>query len=376
MIYLLIPLLLVILILLISVMKLKKTINIYKKNLVEIKSKALETEENNLLKEILRASYEKEELSKATRKICNIIKSNYNTSYCSILLFNEREGFKIISSNIEKEYILDIENYCNEIFNKLDSNKEIAIIQCSDRYLQYPSADKRKIEYLYFIPLYFNDTEERKITGGLLIEDKKRDNIEKIEGDFFKTVIESITISLQNLIYYDKIVALHMTDELTQVYNRRYMEKFINEEITRLINTTETFTLVIFDIDHFKKFNDTYGHPFGDKVLKIVSTFVKENIRQNYDQVFRYGGEEFIIYFKNTNNKDIFHKLDKIREDISSLELITENNEMVNVTISFGMAEYSKHGTTIKKLIDNADQALYKAKEKGRNRIIAYEDIK
>lgn len=132
-----------------------------------------------------------------------------------------------------------------------------------------------------------------------------------------------------------------------------------------------TFSIALFDIDHFKKFNDTYGHRHGDKVLTEVAQFVKNNIRED-DTVFRYGGEEFLIHFNKTNNKEIISRLERIRSGIEKLKIQNDKGEVTPVTASFGLAEYPTHGETPDELIENADKALYKAKNDGRNRIVTY----
>jgi diguanylate cyclase (GGDEF)-like protein len=125
------------------------------------------------------------------------------------------------------------------------------------------------------------------------------------------------------------------------------------------------------DIDHFKKFNDTYGHPFGDIVLKGVAAKLESCVR-DIDTAARYGGEEFVLILDKTSHKTAKDLVERIRQAIESMTFRTNEGKDVKVTMSFGIAEYSQHVREIKDLVSWADQALYKAKQKGRNRVEIY----
>ena len=117
----------------------------------------------------------------------------------------------------------------------------------------------------------------------------------EVETDFFEVVTETITLALQNLIYFEKIRDRAYIDGLTQIYNRKYMDIFLPKKTKAYVHNNINFAIVMFDIDYFKKFNDTYGHQFGDLVLRELSKIVSKNIRE-IDVLFRYGGEEFVIF--------------------------------------------------------------------------------
>ncbi len=154
-------------------------------------------------------------------------------------------------------------------------------------------------------------------------------------------------------------------DFLTGAYNR----DFFNEYMKRIINNAERyrrkFSLLIFDIDYFKKINDTYGHSTGDYVLKAISEIVKKNIRKS-DVFVRIGGDEFIIIFSEINKLSGATIADKIRKIIGENKYI--GIESGQVTISMGITDYEEKDT-LENIIDKADKALYSAKEKGRNRV-------
>lgn len=337
----------------------------------QLHRQALSTEGNTLLRKILKLAITSKEgtIAETTEKICEALIEYYKLDYCTLLLYEQR-GFSIVSSNVEEKYRSYIELYANRCLEEMELGSA-KILSCENDYLQYPTAAQRGIKYCYLIHLNTD-----KLLGALLIENRESTLLDNIEEDFFEIVKENIAIVLQNLINNDKLVTAAMVDGLTQVWNRIYMEKRLKEEIQNHIVSGAHFSISVLDVDHFKKFNDTYGHIHGDKVLKEISKFIASKIRVNIDFIARYGGEEFVIFFRKTSNKDIFEKLDRIREEIALLEISNEQGVVTPVTASFGLAEFPKHGHTIEELIEAADKALYYSKQNGRNRVTCYDEIK
>jgi diguanylate cyclase (GGDEF)-like protein len=161
------------------------------------------------------------------------------------------------------------------------------------------------------------------------------------------------------------------TDALTQIPNRRWInEKLIALDGTQLLNIMP-FSIIMSDVDHFKNFNDTYGHRAGDIVLQMVSSVFTDNLRPT-DQVARYGGEEYLVFLPQTPPKMAENVANKLREAISAAEAKDDDgNTLPQVTISMGLCTYVE-GMTVENMISKADEALYKAKEAGRNRVIIY----
>ena len=162
-------------------------------------------------------------------------------------------------------------------------------------------------------------------------------------------------------------------DGLTGVYNHRYFQNILDQEISRALRHPSHISILLIDIDHFKKFNDTYGHQTGDFVLKEFARLLQENIRK-YDTLARYGGEEFVIILPETAAEDAFAVAEKLRAIIFSAAL-ADNRETYHVTASFGLAcskPSVEDNFTKSAFISRADEALYEAKEKGRNKVVAY----
>jgi diguanylate cyclase (GGDEF)-like protein len=338
------------------------------------KNRAMDTEKNTILSKILSVFMEKDELPRACEKLVRILISYFKIDYCSLFLADERQDFRIVATNIRD--IQDrqlLEEYTNKEIKKLRENQEALAYSSPNSALEYTFAKERGIRYYFLIPLKVND----KNIGCLVIENCNCNPRDCFEEDFFNLVVENTAVIVQKFIYDDLIVSMAMKDGLTQIYNRAYIIKHINSEIQKHNITGDRFTIVMFDIDHFKKFNDTYGHLFGDEVLKHLARYFQKNIRGT-DYIARYGGEEFIMFFPHADNSTIYTKLDNLRIELSKLPVTMEvDGEMKTayVTASFGMSEFPGDGITVSKLIENADKALYYSKENGRNRVTIYRNI-
>ena len=167
---------------------------------------------------------------------------------------------------------------------------------------------------------------------------------------------------------FEYTYALATTDGLTELYNHRYFQEqmLLNAETSKRYNSE--FSLILIDIDYFKKFNDNYGHQAGDAVLKQVAQVLKKNVRST-DIVCRYGGEEMAIILSNTNNEEARTTAQKICEIVAQKSFKLGNDLEKNVTISLGVATYPHHGITPQEMIKYSDECLYKAKENGRNQV-------
>lgn len=309
--------------------------------------------DNTILKEILDkvSTNELNFVDSSAINIINVLKQHYKIDFCTILI-KENDTLKVITSNVDLLYYDELEKHCCDLLTK---TKGRAIINTGeDTFLDYNSANKRAIKYSYFIPL--------GNIGALFIENHDIYAGNDFEVEFFTVVMKNIGIILQNCIYQDKISKLAMKDNLTSLYNRNYLMKHI--EILR--KKEVPIILAIMDIDKFKNVNDTYGHDFGDVVLKEASNFIKNRLEDD-DEIYRWGGEEFVISFTNQDMNMVFEKLNNIREELSNYN-ITDGVTNLKITASFGLAEFSE-GLTLDNCLKSADDGLYKSKENGRNQI-------
>ncbi len=168
---------------------------------------------------------------------------------------------------------------------------------------------------------------------------------------------------------YSHLNELLQYDTLTKVYNRRMLENSLSAEIKRVKRYKQSSSILLLDLDHFKNINDTYGHDFGDVVLQKISAGLRDNMRDT-DYVGRVGGEEFVIVMPNTEKKTGVLAANRLREKIEKLVF---DKAGLHVTISGGVATVPDDAEDIEGLMKKADRALYKAKDKGRNCIVAAE---
>lgn len=159
--------------------------------------------------------------------------------------------------------------------------------------------------------------------------------------------------------------ALH--DPLTGLYNRRYLAEMLEREIMRAEREQIFLGIIVSDIDHFKKINDTYGHQVGDKLLVETASLMKRSTR-GMDIVCRYGGEEFIMVLPGADAASAARRAETIRQECARV-ILSHAGEDLTVTISFGVASYPEHGKNAEEIIIKADKALYQSKEAGRNRV-------
>lgn len=188
-------------------------------------------------------------------------------------------------------------------------------------------------------------------------------------------LISSIVFALAYIIKYiiksrdfEHQYKLATVDGLTDLYNHRYFQETLKQQIETARRYGNSVSLIIVDIDFFKKFNDTYGHQAGDAVLKQVAQVLKKNVRTS-DVVCRYGGEEMSIILPNTNNQEARINAERICKAVAEKPFKLNATDESNVTISLGVATFPENGSEPKELIETADRGLYRAKENGRNQV-------
>jgi diguanylate cyclase (GGDEF)-like protein len=184
----------------------------------------------------------------------------------------------------------------------------------------------------------------------------------------------SIGLASQNVFLLEKTEQLAITDSLTGLYNRRYFLERFNEEINRARLYDDKLTLTIVDIDHFKKVNDTYGHPAGDRVLNQLAHVLQQRLRET-DFLARYGGEEFVMFFPRTEMAAARQVIEDIRQIVSRQRFyLPDPGNYIQISISAGLAGLSEaESRRSDDFLRRADTALYQAKNSGRNRVVVYD---
>ena len=180
---------------------------------------------------------------------------------------------------------------------------------------------------------------------------------------------DQIAITLSNLRLQETLLLQSIRDILTGLFNRRYMEETLVRELHRAEREKKTFGVIMFDIDHFKEFNDQFGHEGGDALLRALGDFLIRRTRAG-DIVSRYGGEEFVIVFPHATLEDTRLQAEKLRQEVKDLVVYHFGKRMRMCTLSFGVAAYPEHGLTSEMILKSADTALYNAKNKGRDQVV------
>jgi diguanylate cyclase (GGDEF)-like protein len=178
----------------------------------------------------------------------------------------------------------------------------------------------------------------------------------------------SLALAIANLTLRTSLRQQSIRDPLTGLYNRRYLEETLERELLRASRSKKNVGLMMIDIDHFKQFNDIYGHPAADAVLSAISHLFSSCIRRE-DLVCRYGGEEILIMLPETNLETTCQRAEVIREKVAQLNVQYQGQLLEPVSISIGVGIFPDHGQTPEALIRRADKALYRAKNNGRNRV-------
>ncbi len=192
----------------------------------------------------------------------------------------------------------------------------------------------------------------------------------EISLHFLDLVNASLAVAFRNSLTYDQLQQLAANDSLTGMYNRRFGMARLQEEYGRAMRSGSPIGLCLFDLDHFKQVNDTYGHPLGDRVLVHVSKLIRGVLREG-DVALRYGGEEFLIVLPGASLTDSFQISERIRRVVEET-VFQHGSQNVGLTISGGASSWPDYdASSADALVRKADEALYRAKESGRNRIIA-----
>ncbi|MBI5182108.1 MAG: diguanylate cyclase [Nitrospirae bacterium] len=209
---------------------------------------------------------------------------------------------------------------------------------------------------------------QKELIGNISLFDDKEYNINN--KNTLSIIGKDLAVIIKLMLLYEENESLSITDGLTKVYNRRYFEKHIESEFEKAKRYTSKLSLIMLDIDHFKSLNDNYGHQQGDLVLIHIGKLLKESVR-NIDFIVRYGGEEFAILMPGIGKGEGAVAAEKIRKIIEQYPFppIQKGGEPIKLTISLGVAEYDNGMRLYDNLIKSADDALYKAKEDGRNMV-------
>ncbi len=289
-----------------------------------------------------------------------------------LYLFQSKTGALGLSSSRKGQMRINIKSKNGDIFDHWVA-KTMQPLLIEDTKLDYRfDADKvidedvRPIRSLISVPLIVRN----KALGILRIDSPCEYDFKTEDLRFLTTVGDIGALAMENAQLYEHVEQLAIRDGLTNLYLRRYLLKRFPQEISRKMRKDKPLSFIIFDLDYFKDYNDKFGHIAGDIVLKTIATEISEFFDDPGALVCRYGGEEFCVLLPDSTKDQAIEMANKIRQKISEKTIILRR-EKTKITISGGVSSFPEDALLKDELIAKADQALYRAKQKGRNRICA-----
>lgn len=318
--------------------------------------------QNDILKYISSAL----DIEKLMTMITDAILNEIGVDVCAILLYpDDREkktryrirtrlGTSFITTLSEaiEEHVLDSYLMSGGIYvdNHIDENK-------------YRFLRRGLIGSVLMVPLI----EEGEVKGGLFVAHPKYDYFVE-NKDFFEGIVAQFMIAMKNANLYQKMEDMAIRDGLTGIYNRRHLTVMLNSHVTEAMQNHFPLSVALFDIDHFKNVNDTYGHLFGDVVIKTIAGLANEYAIKNGGFAGRYGGEEFVLVFPKKTIEEAYEIVQSMHIAVQQQELL-HNDMIVHVHVSVGLTSYPETCKDPGELFNHADWAMYYSKENGRNRI-------
>ncbi|WP_027631661.1 sensor domain-containing diguanylate cyclase [Clostridium hydrogeniformans] len=280
-------------------------------------------------------------------------------TYSSIYLI-EKGDFVIKATNLPSENMAYTEhNYLDKI-----DKKNAFVLNSRESIFKDSRENIADIHSLIGVPIKLRD----KFIGYIIIEHTLWNYFSYEHVTFVTSIANQIAIAIENNFLYKRIQESAKKDSLLDIYNRKYLRTFVDGKI----KDNSSFALVMMDFDDFKQFNDSYGHLYGDEILVNTIELIKSRLSSK-DLIARYGGEEVVIFLNRENNEDLRSFVESIREDVCS-NVISLNGISKNTTASFGVSYYPEDGGTLNGVLDKADNCLYLAKEKGKNRVVTTKD--
>ena len=229
--------------------------------------------------------------------------------------------------------------------------------------------DTKNIRSVLAVPMLYED----ELLGLFVMLSEKRDFLDTFQVGLLEVLCNQASISIANAQLHAEIEKLATTDGLTGLYNHRRFQENLTEEFKRLNRNSSSVSLLLTDIDYFKKVNDNYGHPVGDIVLKGVSKIIRDEIR-DVDVPARYGGEEFAVILPGTDAEGAKNIAERLRKAVMDTTFSADGKPL-KITISIGIATAPVDAKGKEELIEKTDKALYHAKHNGRNQSVIWSSI-
>ena len=302
--------------------------------------------------------------------------------------------FSLIASNKGAclLYLIDTKNQTLSLFASRKENKEMVIKakegDIFDRWvLRHASAllvedigkdfrfdlDKIQEEHLrpFFSLISAPLISQNKMLGILRLDSMETAGYAQVDLQFLTTISDIGAVALENAVLFQRTQELAIKDSLTSLYTKGYFMGRLAEEFKRSVYQNVPISLLMIDIDHFKEYNDKFGHTAGDIILTELSFLINNFLKKEHTISCRFGGEEFCVLLCETDKKTALKHAEELRTLIEEKKIVLRRQKM-NVTVSIGIASFPQDCRNDEELIYNADSALYQAKQKGRNKAVGF----
>lgn len=311
-----------------------------------------------------------QDLDKLLQLIMKSIKAVMEAEASSLMLLDPEKNelyFSTVEGGSDKVKEIRIKADQGIAGHVVQSGKPLIVNDVAKSRFFLKSVDEKtqfKTRAIICVPLI-----SRNKTIGVLeaLNKKSRQDFDDEDERLFMAFSHQVSVAIENARLYN----MAFYDGLTKVFMRRYFEAWLSQEFARVKRYRTDLSIIMFDIDYFKKINDTYGHQAGDAVLEGIAQTVKDNIREA-DVLARYGGEEFVVCLPETKVDKALHSAERIRQEIEKREFVYDGKK-IPVTISLGVASFRETPEdSVSQFIKDADSALYQSKEGGRNRVTVH----
>jgi len=332
---------------------------------------ARETEILKILLEMSREISSQLPIRTVVRRLSLRLKQLLNADECSIMILDDsRKELAFSESTGLTRW--ELENIRFRVGEGIAGwvarhKKPLLVPDCASdpRFVAIPN-QKRPMVSMICVPLLI----KRRVIGTVSLTTRTQGNLfSELDLEMAVLLAAHISLALEN----NRLYEISVSDGLTNLYNRRYLEQRLSKELSYAKRFRKPLTVLMTDIDFFKKVNDTYGHQAGDHALRKVSEILTEELRE-YDVVARYGGEEFAIMLLATPRSRGASTAERLRRSVEQAE-ITFRGQNIPVTLSIGVASFPEDADESDALVGLADKALYRAKEQGRNQVCLYEQV-
>jgi diguanylate cyclase (GGDEF)-like protein len=308
------------------------------------------------------------ELGDVLKQILAVINDTFGYTNCAILLIDKKKN---------SLYIKAAHGYTNYVTKSIDLSirKKQGItshVAATGKILYAPDVfkvpfyvmGKRSVRSEAAIPLKIRD----EVIGVLDVESDRLNAFSEKDLRMFSVFATQAAIAIENARLFDETKILSLTDGLTKIANRRHFDLTVESEVRKARGYSRSISLAMIDLDNFKHFNDRFGHQAGDRMLINIARVLTESIRDT-DFVARYGGEEFVIVFPETGNEAAIRVSERIRRKVEDCVVYVKGLGKKCTTVSIGVATYPYNAQDVAELVYNADKALYRAKQLGKNRV-------